>query len=147
MRGAYGLVELCKAALIYFAAVFGAGFVLGTIRVLLIVPLIGVRAAELSEMPLMLVVIVFAARWVTGRFCREFGASKLLGAGLLAVMLVLVADVIVGVGLRKMTLVQVFTERDAVSGPVYYLLLVIFAVAPGCVGRLRDSKRNSGKVH
>lgn len=53
-----------KPAVAYFLLVFGAGFVLGTVRVLLILPLVGERAAELLEMPLMLTVIVFAARWM-----------------------------------------------------------------------------------
>ena len=43
-----------KAALLYFLNVFGAGFLLGPIRIFLLVPKIGVRAAELIEMPIML---------------------------------------------------------------------------------------------
>ena len=51
-----------KAALLYFLTVFGAGFLLGPIRIFLLVPKIGVRAAELIEMPIMLTAIYFAAR-------------------------------------------------------------------------------------
>ena len=50
-----------KAALLYFLTVFGAGFLLGPIRIFLLVPKIGVRAAELIEMPIMLTAIYFAA--------------------------------------------------------------------------------------
>ena len=42
-------------ALAYFLIVFGAGFLLGTIRVLLLLPVLGERAAELLEMPFMLI--------------------------------------------------------------------------------------------
>ena len=56
-----------KLALVYFLIVFGAGFVLGIIRVLFALPLLGEGAAELLEMPLMLTVIVLAARWITKR--------------------------------------------------------------------------------
>jgi hypothetical protein len=56
------LPVILKAALAYFALVFGAGFLLGPIRILFIVPRFGVLVAELMEYPLMLVVIV-AAVW------------------------------------------------------------------------------------
>ena len=46
-----------KAAAIYFALVFGAGCVLGPVRILWLVPRVGTRAAELIEMPIMLAVI------------------------------------------------------------------------------------------
>ncbi len=130
-----GAIDLVKAASIYFAVAFGTGFVLGTIRVLLIVPLIGVRGAELSESPLMLFATIVGARWVNRRFCSGFGGLKLLGVGLIAVTLILAADIIVGVGLRGMSLAQVFTERDAVSGPIYYGLLGFFALMPWFFGK------------
>ena len=122
------------AAAVYFALVFGTGFVLGTLRVLLVVPLVGTRAAELIEMPMMLLATVLAARRVVRRFCRGFGAGKRLGVGLFAVAGVLTADLGVGMGLRGMTFAEVFTDRDPVSGSVYYGLLALFAVMPWVVG-------------
>jgi hypothetical protein len=56
------------AAITYVGLVFGAGFLLGTVRVLLVVPQLGVRSAELLEMPLMATVVVLAARFVVRRF-------------------------------------------------------------------------------
>ena len=47
----------CKAGTAYFALVFGAGFVMGAIRVPLLVPRLGERVAELIEMPFMCIVI------------------------------------------------------------------------------------------
>jgi hypothetical protein len=55
-------MEALKPGHVYFLLVFGTGFVLGTVRVLLIVPLVGHRTAELPEMPLMLIITVLAAR-------------------------------------------------------------------------------------
>jgi len=40
-------MQLLKAGILYFAAVFGAGFVLGLIRTLWVVPRLGARMAEL----------------------------------------------------------------------------------------------------
>jgi hypothetical protein len=42
-------MQILKAGLLYFALVFGAGFVLGAVRVLWIVSRFGARAAELME--------------------------------------------------------------------------------------------------
>jgi hypothetical protein len=55
-------MQLRTAGALYFALAFGAGFVLGTIRVLWVVPRVGERTAELMETPIMLVVIMLAAR-------------------------------------------------------------------------------------
>lgn len=51
----------------YFLIVFADGFVLGVVRTVSLVPRIGVRWAQLLEMPVMLAVIYWAARWVTQR--------------------------------------------------------------------------------
>jgi hypothetical protein len=56
-------MRILKAAFLYFAIVFGVGFVLGTIRTIWVVPRVGVRTAELLEMPAMFILIVIAARW------------------------------------------------------------------------------------
>lgn len=40
-----------KAGVLYFAVVFGAGFLLGTVRVLMVVPHLGARGAELIDCP------------------------------------------------------------------------------------------------
>ena len=127
--------KVLLAAAVYFALVFGTGFVLGTIRVLFVVPLVGVRAAELIESPVMLLAVVLAARWVVRRFCRGYGGGKLLGVGVVAISILLAAEIAVGVGLRGMSFAEVFTDRDPVSGPVYFGLLGLFAVMPWVCGR------------
>jgi hypothetical protein len=60
--------RIVKAAAVYFGLVFGAGFILGPIRILFVVPRFGARVAELMEAPLMLIVVAVAARWVVRRF-------------------------------------------------------------------------------
>jgi hypothetical protein len=46
---------------------FWAGFVFGTVRVVWLVPTVGVRVADLTELPLMLNVVFFAAGWINRR--------------------------------------------------------------------------------
>jgi hypothetical protein len=57
-------MQILKAGVLYFAVVFGAGFVLGHIRILWVVPRLGARMAELSEAPIMLVITIVAAQWI-----------------------------------------------------------------------------------
>jgi hypothetical protein len=128
-------VQVLKPGTIYFLLVFGAGFVLGTIRVLLIVPHVGDRAAELLEMPLMLLATVLAARWITRRFSEPRTSMSRLAIGGIALSLMLAAEIAVGIGLRGLTAAEVILNRDPVSGTAYYLSLLLFAAMPWLVSR------------
>jgi hypothetical protein len=125
-----GVVRFLKPSAIYFGLVFGAGFLLGPLRVLLLEPRVGSRAAELLEAPVMLAAILAAGRWVGRRWCRGLTPAAILAVGLTAAGLVLAADLAVGVGLRGMSVAEVFAGRDPVAGPVYYWLVALTAVAP-----------------
>jgi hypothetical protein len=124
------MLRILWLSLLYFALVFGAGFVLGPLRVLLLEPHLGSRGAELVEMPIMLLVIWAAASWLTRRFAQNLSTREQLSIGTLAVMGVLAADIAVGVFLRGMTIAEVFLRRDAISSIVYYGLLVLCALMP-----------------
>jgi hypothetical protein len=76
-------MHILKAGVVYFAVVFGTGFVLGTIRTLWIVPRLGVRAAELLETPFMVVAIVLTASW----FANVLAILAIHQPGLLSVFL------------------------------------------------------------
>ncbi len=129
-------MKLIKAGATYFGLVFSAGFVLGVVRTLWLVPRVGGRWAELLEAPLMLVVIVVAARWVVPRFELRSTASLLLTGGF-ALGLLGVAELTLVLGLRGMELAEYVDSRDPVSGGVYLALLGVFALAPMIVARRR----------
>jgi hypothetical protein len=124
-----------KAGVLYFALVFGAGFVLGPIRILWLVPRFGTRTAELMETPLMLAVIIVAARWVTRRLALPSTSSKRLGVGLVALGLLLVAEFSVVLWLRGMTIREYLASRDPMAGTVYIVMLGLFAIMPLLVAR------------
>lgn len=67
-----------RAGVLYFAIAFGAGFVLGTLRVLLVAPAIGPVWATALELPLML-----AISWVACGALARRSAVRGAGAGLL----------------------------------------------------------------
>lgn len=134
MRKVDWSMRILQTAVLYFLLVFGAGFVLGTGRVLLVVPLLGERAAELLEMPLMFAVIVAAARWVV-RHRLDARQPSALPVGFIAMGFVLLADLVVGIWLRRMSPAEVFLNRDPVSGAAYYAALLLFAAMPAIMAR------------
>ena len=124
-----------KAGVLYFAVVFGAGFALGTIRTLWIVPRVGTRLAELMEAPIMLVVTILAARWLVLRFALPLRPSNRLGMGCIALVLMLVAEFGFVLWIRGVSVKEYLAKRDPVSGTVYYLMLLVFALMPLIVAR------------
>ena len=84
-------MRIAGAGLAYWAVVFALGFVLGTIRVLWLAPLIGLLPATVLELPLILTASWFAAGWLVLRFAIDT-ASEALAAGGLAFLLLMVAE-------------------------------------------------------
>lgn len=122
-------MQVLKAGVLYFALVFGAGFALGPVRILWVVPRFGTRMAELMEMPIMLVVTIAAARWIVGRLPVPSTPSSRLGMGCVALSLLLVAEFTV-LWLRGISVSEYLASRDPVSGTVYYAMLGLFAAMP-----------------
>ena len=133
--GGSDVMRLIKAGVLYFALVFGAGFVLGPIRIFLLVPRFGSRIAELMELPVMLAVVIVAARWIMRRLAVPYKLSVRLGMGCVALGLLLVAEFALVRWLRGLTIGDYLASRDPVSGTVYYLTLVVFAIMPLIVAR------------
>ncbi|MDP2196203.1 MAG: hypothetical protein Q8J72_09490 [Rhodocyclaceae bacterium] len=121
----------------YFSLAFGAGFIMGAIRVPFLVPRLGERSAELIEMPFMLVVIVLAARFITQRFALPAITLVRLSTGLVALALLIAAELMLAVALQDRSLGDYVSSRDPVSGSVYLAMLVLFAAMPLLISRLR----------
>jgi len=119
-----------RAGLVYFALVFGTGFVLGAFRVPFLVPRMGERWAELTEMPIMATVIYFSAGYILRRFPEIDFPGRSLVVGLLALALAVCAELVLAVLLQQQTLAEYLGSRDRVSGSVYLFLLVVFALMP-----------------
>ena len=120
--------DVLLLSLIYFGLVFGAGFIFGVIRTMYIAPALGEQIAQLIEAPFMLVTIILAALLVVRRYAAA--RSDLAVVGALAAILVLVADLLVGIGLRHMSVYEVLLGRDIVTGSVYYSLIAAFGAMP-----------------
>jgi hypothetical protein len=128
-------MPILRAAATYVALVFGTGFVLGAVRVSLLVPRLGVRLAELLEMPWMALAMVLAARFVVRRQLAGCGPLTRAAAGALSLGFMVAAELTVGLVLQQRPLQEILIDRDPVSGVVYLALLVLYALLPLLLGR------------
>lgn len=127
--------RILKAALVYFLIVFAVGSLLGPIRILLVAPRLGDRTAELLEVPLMLLVMIMAAKWIVRRFQLPIRSIYRLGTGVIAFILGLVFEFGIVLALRGLTLREYLETRDPIAAGVYYISLVLFALMPMLVRR------------
>ena len=127
-----------KAIGLYFGIVLGTGFALGVVRVPFLVPRLGERYAELLEMPIMLLVIVLAARFVVRRFRLAPDLVVRLQVGFGALALSVVAELLLATVLQSQSLTEYLASRDPVSGSVYLLLLFVFALLPVLLMSLQE---------
>jgi len=132
-------MKILKAGMLYFALVFGAGFVLGPIRMLWVVPRVGTRIAELMESPIMLVVIIVAARWLIRRLAVPPEPSSRLGMGFLALALLVIAEISLVGPLQGYSVNEYFSSRDPISGTVYYVMLLVYALMPFLLAQRRNT--------
>jgi hypothetical protein len=127
-------MTILKSAVVYFAIVFGAGFVLGTLRTLWVVQRVGTRMAELLELPLMLAAVFLAARFINQRFDAVRGPWTRFVIGIVALVLLLTAELVLGVALRGVTPKEALVNRDLMSGTAYYVAVCVFALMPWFLG-------------
>jgi hypothetical protein len=126
-------MTLITAGVLYFAVVFGMGFLLASLRLFWLVPRVGTRKAKWLELPMMLVVSGLAASWLVERFAVPATLMSRLGLGSFALGLLRVAEFTLGRWLRGLPLQEYLAQRDPVAGTVYYLALAGFAPMPWLV--------------
>ncbi len=122
--------RIMRAALFYFAIVFGAGALLGAPRTLWLEPWLGKTLAVAIEAPLLL-----AAMWIGARAAPRWaglspGLGPLLALGLLAFALQQVADLSLGFGFRGMPFADQLRYFATPPGYIYAACLIAFAFMP-----------------
>ena len=124
------MTAMIRASFLYFALVMGAGFLLGSVRVLFVVPHLGERWAELAEMPIMAIVIFVAAGYILRRYPEVQTRGRALVVGFTALALSVSAELVLAVVLQSQSLAEYLASRDKISGSVYLVMLVAFALMP-----------------
>jgi hypothetical protein len=132
-------MRIVAAALLYFLSVYAAGFLFGTIRVLLLEPRLGPFTAVLGEAPFLLLVIIAVARWAPRAAGMPLKGSLLVLAGFGALILQQLADVAVGATLRGFSIAEQFAKFATAEGVVYAILLILFAFMPALANKVHKS--------
>lgn len=98
-------MRIVAGATAYWGIVFALGFVLGTLRVLWVIPRVGLIPATLLELPIILAASWFAARWILRRFAIK-SQREALTLGMLAFVLLMAAECALAAALVGQTPVQ-----------------------------------------
>ena len=122
-------MRLASAAIAYWAVVFALGFVLGTIRVLWVIPLVGLIPATLLELPIILAASWFAAGWLVRRYAIA-QQGEALAVGALAFAILMVAECALAVTLMAQSPAQWLTGLAAPHALLGLAGQGIFALMP-----------------
>jgi hypothetical protein len=90
-----------KAGSAYFAIIFSLGFVLGSLRVLVIIPRIGELAATLLEVPVILAASWFVCGWLIKRLQIAPDMRSRLMMGAVAFGLTMIAEPLLGLAFGR----------------------------------------------
>ncbi len=118
------------AGAVYFAIVFAIGFILGTIRVLLLAPSFGETSAVLIETP-----FILTASWITcGFVIRKLSVPAALPAriimGAVALAMLLLAETVLGVAAFGQTLNGIIAHYGTAAGALGLAGQIVFAAFP-----------------
>lgn len=119
-----------KGGATYFAIVYLVGFVLGTLRVLLLAPRIGEVAAVLLETPIILMVSWIACRWCIKRFAVPASAQLRLVMGGVAFGLLFVGELGVSIFVFGRSLDVTVATIASPLGLIGLSAQVVFALFP-----------------
>ena len=122
-------MSILRAAIAYWAVVFALGFVLGTLRVVWLSPLVGLVPATLIELPVM----VAASWWASGWLVRRYGLTDqgaAFAVGGLAFALLMAAECAVATGMMEQTPAQWLAGLRQPHALLGLAGQVLFAVMP-----------------
>ena len=127
------MFQATKAGALYAIIVFSIGFMLGTIRVLLLAPRLGETIAVIIEAPIMLAASWFVCRWCVDRLdVRRTVPTRSL-MGLVAFLVLMSAEVGLGAVLGR-----------SLVGSACHVQIGFRSDRSRCTGDLRHVPGNSG---
>jgi hypothetical protein len=130
-----------KAPFLYFLLVYLIGFAIGTVREFMVTPAVGLTNALLIEMPIMVVVSFFAARFVMDRTPEAKTPGDCLFVGCLAFILLLIAEEAMARILRGISIFTLWADYELFAAIANIVGLGLFMLMPLFAGR----KKAKGK--
>lgn len=127
-----------RAGFLYFVAVFGIGFLLGTIRVLVLIPRLGELVSTVIELPIILGAAWLVSAWLTARFHVPSTWHVRLTMGGIAFGLLMVAELALSVWLFDSTAQEHFAAYLSLPQAIGLAGQVAFALIP----LIQRGKRN-----
>ena len=124
-----------KAGILYFVLVFAAGWVLGPIREFWLIPLVGQRAGLLTEVPLMVLAMIAAARWTIRKLGVTYAITTRTIMGVVALGLLLIAEAMGVRWARHLSWEAYLARFDLVTGSITGLSFLLYAAMPMLVKR------------
>ena len=118
------------AGLVYWAIVFALGFVMGTLRVLVLAPLLGPVAAVSLELPIMLAGSWLACGWSLRRFGVGKAFAERAAMGLLAFTLLILAEFALSTLLFGRTAAEHWASYATTEARLGLAAQVLFATFP-----------------
>jgi hypothetical protein len=122
--------QAIRAGLAYVGLVFAAGFLLGTLRVLLLAPRFGESVAVLLELPLILGVAWFICGWLLDRMTVSSASGPRLLMGTVALVVLLAAEAGVSMLLMGRSLAQHLGTYRETSHQLGLAAQLLFATFP-----------------
>lgn len=119
-----------KYSFFYFIYVFLAGFFLGTIRILFLVPIFGEQNAELLEIPFMVIVCYLVARRIIKACYKKLISIQALLLGVFALAYLLVFEFSLVLWLRDVSFSEYVESKYSIAGIAYVISLTLYAIFP-----------------
>jgi hypothetical protein len=135
------LIRPAAAGFAYAILAFAVGFVLGSVRVLLVVPRVGPSVAVLLEVP-----VILAASWWISRLCVElFKVRRAVAArlvmGLVAFLVLMLAEVTLSALVFGTSVTGYLASLTTPAGAIGLAAQVAFAGFPFAQARLGGRQR------
>lgn len=127
-------MQVLKAGTMYFLIAIGAEFVLEVIRLQVVALHVGERLAEMLEIPNVLLATIIGARWVVDRFTLPPLPGIRLSVGLVALILLLIAEGTVILPIHGLSVSEYLATQDPVAGVAPLGALGVLTVMPFLVG-------------
>lgn len=129
-RGLVFVKQTFAAGALYFMLVFALGFVLGTVRTLVLVPGLGELAAVVIELPLILVAAWLISRWLIHRLRVPATAVARVNMGLTAFVLLMTVEYLLSVVLFDIALEAYVSNFLTAHGALGLAGQALFACFP-----------------